>query len=203
MFLISTFVLLVGTVYAWFTLGKENEVSFIEFNIGGNVDVETFLYVKKNDGPEVIILSQEDLSNILALGIPSDDYQFRLKLKNNSSNNQTVSIMLLNMTSYNVIEDADIRDVYLLKDSKVKYGSTDITLTPSVGPTTGYLNQPLNQYRLTRYLDASDNMNLISNASLLALETVDVIFNIKFDSGIYCSAYTGYIEIEKLLITIT
>ena len=79
-FLISTFVLLVGTVYAWFSLAKETPTDVLELNVKSDV-VESFLFVKKNDEAEIFIQNSSDLVALLQMGVPSDNYRFRVLIR--------------------------------------------------------------------------------------------------------------------------
>jgi|GEM_PF-2454800 hypothetical protein len=202
-FLISTLVLLVSAVYAWFSIGPETNLEFLEVSVKSDV-VESFLFVKKNDEDESLIQDPQDLVDILHLGVPSDDYRFRLRLRNYSSDSRTVNAMFKNMTNHGMVEGADIRDAYLLKDSKVYYGVEEIILTPNVpGTAIGYDGQTLKENRLNNFRDTStNNMILVQNKTLLPGETLDVIFYISFDYDVYSSAYTGYVEIERLIVNI-
>lgn len=197
-FLISTFVLLVGTVYAWFSLAKESTTDVLELNVKSDV-VESFLFVKKNDEAEIFIQNSSDLVALLQMGVPSDNYRFRVLIKSYSSDSKTINVMLKNMTYLGT----DIREVYLLKDSKVYFGAEVITLTPNVpGTAIGYDNQILKENRLKNFLNVSNNVVLVNNKTLQPNQTLDIIFDITFDVDTHSSAYTGSLQIEKLSIDI-
>ncbi|NLG31557.1 MAG: hypothetical protein GX546_03175 [Acholeplasmataceae bacterium] len=197
-FLISTFVLLVGTVYAWFSLAKETPTDVLELNVKSDV-VESFLFVKKNDEAEIFIQNSSDLVALLQMGVPSDNYRFRVLIKSYSSDSKTINVMLKNMTYLGT----DIRDVYLLKDSKVYFGAEVITLTPNVpGTAIGYDNQILKENRLKNFLNVSNNVVLVNNKTLQPNQTLDIIFDITFDVDTHSSAYAGSLDIEKLSIDI-
>ncbi|HQC30412.1 MAG TPA: hypothetical protein PLP51_01600 [Acholeplasmataceae bacterium] len=197
-FLISTFVLLVGTVYAWFSLAKETPTDVLELNVKSDV-VESFLFVKKNDEAEIFIQNSSDLVALLQMGVPSDNYRFRVLIKSYSSDSKTINVMLKNMTYLGT----DIRDVYLLKDSKVYFGAEVITLTPNVpGTAIGYDNQILKENRLKNFLNVSNNVVLVNNKTLEPNQTLDIIFDITFDVDTHSSAYAGSLDIEKLSIDI-
>ncbi|HPX72088.1 MAG TPA: hypothetical protein PLP84_04215 [Acholeplasmataceae bacterium] len=197
-FLISTFVLLVGTVYAWFSLAKETPTDVLELNVKSDV-VESFLFVKKNDEAEIFIQNSSDLVALLQMGVPSDNYRFRVLIKSYSSDSKTINVMLKNMTYLGT----DIREVYLLKDSKVYFGAEVITLTPNVpGTAIGYDNQILKENRLKNFLNVSNNVVLVNNKTLQPNQTLDIIFDITFDVDTHSSAYAGSLDIEKLSIDI-
>jgi len=197
-FLISTFVLLVGTVYAWFSLAKETPTDVLELNVKSDV-VESFLFVKKNDEAEIFIQNSSDLVALLQMGVPSDNYRFRVLIKSYSSDSKTINVMLKNMTYLGT----DIREVYLLKDSKVYFGAEVITLTPNVpGTAIGYDNQILKENRLKNFLNVSNNVVLVNNKTLQPNQTLDIIFDITFDVDTHSSAYAGSLDIEKLSIGI-
>jgi len=197
-FLISTFVLLVGTVYAWFSLAKETPTDVLELNVKSDV-VESFLFVKKNDEAEIFIQNSSDLVALLQMGVPSDNYRFRVLIKSYSSDSKTINVMLKNMTYLGT----DIREVYLLKDSKVYFGAEVITLTPNVpGTAIGYDNQILKENRLKNFLNVSNNVVLVNNKTLEPNQTLDIIFDITFDVDTHSSAYAGSLDIEKLSIDI-
>ncbi len=197
-FLISTFVLLVGTVYAWFSLAKETPTDVLELNVKSDV-VESFLFVKKNDEAEIFIQDSSDLVALLQMGVPSDNYRFRVLIKSYSSDSKTINVMLKNMTYLGT----DIREVYLLKDSKVYFGAEVITLTPNVpGTAIGYDNQILKENRLKNFLNVSNNVVLVNNKTLQPNQTLDIIFDITFDVDTHSSAYAGSLDIEKLSIEI-
>lgn len=197
-FLISTFVLLVGTVYAWFSLAKETTTDVLELNVKSDV-VESFLFVKKNDEAEIFIQNSNDLVELLQMGVPSDNYRFRVLIKSYSSDSKTINVMLKNMTYLGM----DIRDVYLLKDSKVYFGVEEITLTPNVpGTAIGYDNQILKENRLKNFLNSSNNVVLVNNKTLQPNQTLDIIFDITFDVDTHSSTYVGSLDIEKLSIDI-
>lgn len=202
-FMLTTFVLLVGTIFAWSTISDTTNMEFIELNVGSSV-VETYLYIQKNDGEESQVSTPEDISNVLNLGIPSDNYQFRLTLQNNTSEVKSVNIKFKNMQNFSVIPEADIRDVYLLVDSLVTFKGVDIPVVPTgpTSPATGYEGQPLKYNRFKNYLDANNDMILLSDGVLNPNETVDFVFNVIFDWDITNSAYTGSILIERLIVDI-
>ncbi len=201
-FLITTFLLLIGTVYAWFTIGDHTSVDFIEFKVKDS-KVESFLYIQKNDDQEQIVRDKEDITNILNLGIPEDLYRFRLRLKNNSDINKHVSVMFHNVSSHAQVSEVDLRDAYIIFEAKIMFGSKEVILTPnSLNPAFGYEEQPLKVNRFSNFLDEDNNLVLLSNEVLAANSTVDIIFNVDFDFGISNSAYVGYLEIQQLFIEI-
>jgi hypothetical protein len=204
-FMLTTFVLLVGTIFAWSTISDTTNMEFIELNVGSSV-VETYLYIQKNDGEEIQVSTPEDISNVLNLGIPSDGYHFRLRIQNNTTTVKTVNIKFQNMTSHGLLPEADIRDVYLLTDSKVNFNGTDIPITPLVSeaddPLVGYQGQVLQHNRFKNYLDDSNDMVLLENGKIEPGEVVDFRFHVTFDFNISNSSYRGYIMVEKLYVNI-
>lgn len=202
-FVILTFVLLVSTVYAWFSLGPRSKMEFIELDVRGD-EVEASLYLKKNDETEVLITSQEDISDILQLGIPNDTYSFRIRLQNQSSKAKTVSITFKNVVNNSTFEEVDLRDAYILKNKQVLFGATTLTLTPNTaGAGVGYDGQVIKEERINNFLNTSGDMRLVSAQTLAAGATIDVKFDISFDYQIHSSAYTGSIEIDKLIVMVT
>ncbi len=204
-FMLTTFVLLVGTIFAWSTISDTTNMEFIELNVGSSV-VETYLYIQKNDGEEIQVSTPEDISNVLNLGLPSDGYHFRLRIQNNTTTVKTVNIKFQNMTSHGLLPEADIRDVYLLTDSKVNFNGTDIPITPLVSeaddPLVGYQGQVLQHNRFKNYLDDSNDMVLLENGKIEPGEVVDFRFHVTFDFNISNSSYRGYIMVEKLYVNI-
>lgn len=201
-FLITTFLLLIGTVYAWFSIGDHTSVDFIEFKVKDS-KVESFLYIQKNDDDEQIIRDKDDITNILNLGIPEDLYRFRLRLKNNADIDKHVSVMFYNVLSFAQFSGVDLRDAYIIFDSKVMFGSKEVILTPnSLDPAFGFEGQPLKVNRFNNFLDEDNNLVLLSKEVLSANSTVDIIFNVDFDFEISNSAYVGYLEIQQLVIEI-
>lgn len=204
-FLIITFVLLVGTVYAWFSLSSDTRIELIELNVNSHV-VQTSLYIQKNEEEESPIVTPEDLTDVLNLGLPSDGYHFRLRIKNNTTTVKTVNIKFQNMTSHGLLPEADIRDVYLLTDSKVNFKGADIQIPPLVAedddPLVGYQGQVLQRNRFKNYLDASKDMVLLENGKIEPGEVVDFRFHVTFDFNISNSSYRGYIMVEKLYVNI-
>ncbi|MGI6787197.1 MAG: hypothetical protein ACOX5X_01400 [Acholeplasmataceae bacterium] len=201
--LISTFVLLIGTVYAWFSITRVTETDMVELSVD-SAKVETYLYVRKNDEDEQSIVNQDDLTDLLDFGIPGDNYYFRIKLINHSPDTKTVNISFKNMTNHGEVVGADIRDAYLLKDSTVYYDGVASILTPSgITLPPGYEGQALKPNRLRRFLNIDNNMILIQNEVLPANTELDITFQVTFDTAISRSAYRGYLKIEKLIVNIT
>lgn len=203
MILIVTFILLVGTVFAWSTISRVTDINIIELNVNSSI-IDTFLFVQKNDGEENPITNPEELTNILNLGIPNDAYQFRVRMRNNTDKEMLVNVKFKNMQNFGTVTDADIRDVYLLVDSKITFAEEDYQVTP-VGPTTpgvGYEGQELKYNRFKNYLNADNDMILLVNGKLEPHKTVDLVFLVRFDWDISNTAYTGSILIEKLVVDI-
>ena len=119
-FLALTFVLLTSVVYAWFSTGIDVKTELISVNVGTN-QVETHLFVQKQGEEEVLITNQAQLAEILKMGIPSDEYVFRIKIVNHMSNTATASIIVNDITSTPDIGfSGDLKDAYLIKDLNVK-----------------------------------------------------------------------------------
>lgn len=202
-FLILTFVLLGSTVYAWFSLGSKTTVDFIEMNVGTD-QVETHLYIKKNSEQEVRVITQEDIQNILNSGIPGDEYQFRLRVINYRNKTTKVNLTLNNITSrpHPGYEDADIRDVYVIKDAKVNYGANFVTLTPNnTAPAVGLDGQVLSVNRINNFI-TSNYIKLLDQVEIPISSTTDITFTILFDENITNNKYRGQLEIVEMLIMI-
>lgn len=202
-FMLTTFVLLIGTVLAWSTIGNVTNIEFVQLTVGSS-QLDTFLYIQKNDGEENTVTTPEQISSVLNLGIPSDNYQFRLSINNNTNNVKLVSIKFKNMQNISYNPQVDIRDCYLLVDSKVTFDGVDIPVIPtgSPGPGTGFEGQPLKYNRFKNYLNANDDMILMVDGILNPNQITDFIFNVTFDWDITNSAYTGSILIERLIVDI-
>lgn len=201
--MLTTFVLLIGTVLAWSTIGSVTNIEFVQLTVGSS-QLDTFLYIQKNDGEENPVTTPEQISSVLNLGIPSDNYQFRLSINNNTNDVKLVSIKFKNMQNISYNPQVDIRDCYLLVDSKVTFDGVDIPVIPtgSPGPGTGFEGQPLKYNRFKNYLNANDDMILMVDGILNPNQITDFIFNVTFDWDITNSAYTGSILIERLIVDI-
>lgn len=202
-FLILTVILLGSTVYAWFSLGSKTTVDFIEMNVGTD-QVETYLYIKKNNEEEVRIISQDDILNVLNLGVPGDEYQFRLRVVNHRSKTTKVNLTLNNITTRSHLgyEEADIRDVYVIVDAKVYYGANFVTLSPNTTtPAVGLDSQELSVNRINNFIN-TNYIVLLNQVEIPVSTTTDVTFIIKFDENITNNKYRGQLEIEEMLITI-
>lgn len=202
-FLILTFILLGSTVYAWFSLGSKTTVDFIEMNVGTD-QVETYLYIKKNNEEEVRIINQDDILIVLNLGVPGDEYQFRLRIVNHRSKTTKVNLTLKNVISRPHLgyEEADIRDVYVIEEAKINYGANFVTLTPnSTTPAVGLDGQELSVNRINNFIN-TNYIVLLNQVEIPVSTTTDVTFTIKFDENITNNKYRGQLEIEEMLITI-
>lgn len=202
-FLILTLILLGSSIYAWFTVGIQDNVDFIEINVSSK-HVETHLYIKKNDEPEVPVLTQEDIQTIFSGSLPGDKYRFRLSLNNRSSNERTLNINLTNIISLPDLgfESADLKDAFLIQSAKVSIGNVDVILTPnSTDISTGVDGQILDVNRINNFI-VSNEIKLVDNKLLPADATTDVIFTISFDENITSSAYRGVLTITQMSITV-
>lgn len=206
-FLALTFVLLTSVVYAWFSTGMDVKTDVITSNVGAN-QVETHLFVKKQGGQEELIVSQAQLATILEMGVPGDEYVFRIKLINHKSAAALASIIITNITSTNDIGfTGDLRDAYLIKDRKVtitKEGSspTNLYLTQnSTTPGLGVDGQVLSVNRINNLI-IDNKIILINNYSIAAQETINVEITITFDANIESSAYRGQMNFNDFRIVI-
>ena len=206
-FLALTFVLLTIVVYAWFSTGMDVKTDVITSNVGAN-QVETHLFVKKQGGQEELIVSQAQLATILEMGVPGDEYVFRIKLINHKSATALASIIITNITSTNDIGfTGDLRDAYLIKDRKVtitKEGSspTNLYLTQnSTTPGLGVDGQVLSVNRINNLI-IDNKIILINNYSIAAQETINVEITITFDANIESSAYRGQMNFNDFRIVI-
>lgn len=206
-FLALTFVLLTSVVYAWFSTGMDVKTDVITSNVGAN-QVETHLFVKKQGGQEELIVSQAQLATILEMGVPGDEYVFRIKLINHKSAAALASIIITNITSTNDIGfTGDLRDAYLIKDRKVtitKEGSspTNLYLTQnSTTPGLGVDGQVLSVNRINNLI-INNKIILINNYSIAAQETINVEITITFDANIESSAYRGQMNFNDFRIVI-
>lgn len=202
-FLILTLILLGSSIYAWFTVGMQDNVEFIEINVSSK-QVESHLYIKKNEEPEVHVMTQEDIQAIFNGSLPGDAYRFRLSLANHSSSERLLSITLTNIISVADLgfESADLKDAFLIQSAKVSVGTEDVILTPnSTDIQTGVDGQILDINRLNNFL-VSNEIKLLNGALLPASATTDVIFTIVFDENIEKSPYRGVLTITHMNITV-
>ena len=201
-FLMTVGLVLFGSIYAWMAIGDTGNVDFIQMNVGPSV-VESFLYIKENDELEIFVRDSDDIEEILALGSPSDQYRFRVKLNNATGEDKQITLSLENIISHLTIPGVDVRDAYVILDREVIYGE-DVYFLPrnSELPELGYEEQPLSLNRLSNLMNSENNIILLDKVVLEAFASVDVVFTLSFDVEISNSAYRGVLEIQKLNLEI-
>lgn len=206
-FLALTFVLLTSVVYAWFSTGMDVKAELITANVGTN-QVETHLFVKKQGGDEQLVTNQTQLAEILKMGIPGDEYVFRIKIINHKSDAVTASVIINSITSTPDIGfTGDLRDAYLIKDRNVKVlkeGSATINLylTPNSSiPGTGVGGQTLSVNRINNLI-VDNKIVLINNFSIATQETINVEFTFVFDPDIESTEYRGQMNFNDFRIVI-
>ncbi|NMA05909.1 MAG: hypothetical protein GX931_06035 [Acholeplasmataceae bacterium] len=206
-FLALTFVLLTSVVYAWFSTGIDVKTELISVNVGTN-QVETHLFVQKQGEEEVLITNQAQLAEILKMGIPSDEYVFRIKIVNHMSNTATASIIVNDITSTPDIGfSGDLKDAYLIKDLNVKVVREglpieNLYLTPN-SPTqgVGVDGQVLSVSRINNVI--VDNKIVLANNILIASgEAINIKITLAFDSNIVSTEYRGQMIFNEFRIVI-
>lgn len=206
-FLALTFVLLTSVVYAWFSTGIDVKTELISVNVGTN-QVETHLFVQKQGEEEVLITNQVQLAEILKMGIPSDEYVFRIKIVNHMSNTASASIIVNDITSIPDIGfSGDLKDAYLIKDLNVKVVREglpieNLYLTPnSPTPGVGVDGQVLSVSRINNVI--VDNKIVLANNILIASgEAINIKITLAFDSNIVSTEYRGQMIFNEFRIVI-
>lgn len=204
-FLIFTFVVLISSVYAWFSLGETTRTDFLELKAGRRV-VDAFLYVAKNveDDGEFIV-DQEQMIQILEEGIPTDFYTFRVKLINYTGDGVEISMRLLGIYYISEIPGMNILDIYTIKDGLVMFGDEEVYLTPNSlddAYQPGYENQPgglLSNYRISNLIDEENNITLFENMIMEDSE-MEIVFTIEIDPNIMNNEYVGKFIIARMEI---
>ncbi len=206
-FLALTFFLLTSVVYAWFSTGMDVKADLITANVGMN-QVETHLFVKKQGEEEKLITDQVQLAEILELGIPGDEYVFRIKLINHMSNTATASIIVNDITSTTDIGfSGDLKDAYLIKNRNVRVvreglPTENLYLTPnSATPGVGVGGQELSVNRFNNFI-VDNKIVLANNVSIATGESINIEITVVFDSNITSTEYRGQMKFNEFRIVI-
>ncbi|MGI6360365.1 MAG: hypothetical protein ACOX02_04945 [Acholeplasmatales bacterium] len=206
-FLALTFVLLTSVVYAWFSTGMNVKTDVITVNVGSN-QVETHLFVQKQGEDEELITNQAQLTEILRLGIPGDEYVFRIKIINHTKATTTASVIINNITSTSDFGfSGDLRDAYLIKNRNVRIiregpSTTNLYLTPnSPTPEVGVDGQTLSVNRINNFI-IENKIILVNNLSISTGETINVETTIAFDFDIESTEYRGQMNFNDFRIVI-
>lgn len=204
-FLIFTFVALISSVYAWFSLGETTKTDFLEFKAGKKV-VDAYLYVAKNveDDGEYIV-DENQMIEILEEGIPTDFYTFRIKLLNYTGQGVKISLKLLGIYYISYVPGMNILDIYTIKDGLVMFGDDEVYLTPnSLDPAyqPGYENDPgglLSDFRIGNLIDEDNNLILFEDLIMTGSE-LEIVFTVEIDPNIMNNEYVGKFIISKMEI---
>lgn len=206
-FLALTFVLLTSVVYAWFSTGMNVKTDVITVNVGSN-QVETHLFVQKQGEDEELITNQAQLTEILEMGIPGDEYVFRIKIINHKSDAVTAGVIINNITSTPDFGfSGDLRDAYLIKNRNVRVtregqATTNLYLTPNSSiPGVGVNGQTLSVNRINNLI-VENKIVLVNNLSIATGEAINVEITIVFDSDIESTEYRGQMNFNDFRIVI-
>lgn len=202
-FLIFTFLMLVTSLYAFFSISDKTNTEILKMEVG-SFDLDSYLFVKKNDEEEVLITNKADLDEILKRGVPGDKYTFKLRIISYVKEVIKINVKLIDLeqsSEYNVL-GVNMFDMYVLAGGLVDYNNSSRYLTPkSSTPALGYEDQPLNLYRINNLI-TDDYLVLVSNEDLNANSKVDIIFTIEIDSNITNNKYVGIFQIGKLEVSL-
>lgn len=204
-FLIFTFVALISSVYAWFSIGETTKTDFLELKVGKRV-VDAYLYVAKNvEDQGDYIVDQEQMIEILEEGIPTDFYTFTIKLINYTGGDVEISLRLLGIYYVSEVPGMNILDIYTIKDGLVMFGDVEVYLTPNSLDDVyqpGYENDPgglLSIYRIANLIDSENTVTLFENMIMEGAE-MEIVFTIEIDPNIMNNEYVGKFIISKMEI---
>lgn len=204
-FLLFTFIVLISSVFAWFTVGEKTGTEFLELKVGKR-SVDAYLYVSKNvedDGDYII--DEDQMIEILEDGIPTDYYTFTIKLINHTGKDVELALRLLGIYYQSQVPGMNILDIYTIKNGLVMFGDEAIYLTPNSLDEQyqpGYENTPeglLSVYRISNLINEDNNLVLFENM-IMAERELEVVFTIEIDPNIMNSDYIGKFIISRMEI---
>jgi hypothetical protein len=197
--LILSSVLLLATIYAFFTLRPTAEVQ--EFiSMVGTHELEVRLGLKKNEDEDfTYVTTQEEIASIFQDTVPSDSFVFQLEIKNISDFEITANISLFNVTGEAGV--VNMLDVFYLVDGVVLVDGATYKTFSGDPEDTEILGQTVNSYRLSYLIDANNNLQLASGLALAIDAEATITFTLCYDQETSHSSYQeGVIHIEALKI---
>lgn len=203
-FLIFTFIVLISSVFAWFSLGETVKNDFLTIKIG-KIERDTYLFLSKNEEAFQLISNSQQLKGLLSNGIPGDSYQFKLNIISYLEEDTPFSLSFKSVScgslgnSEGCSLEANILDVYLLSD--ISLNDEEIVLTANEsGTSIGYEGQVLKENRLRNYLTSSGDIILFKNEILKAELRTTILFTISVDKDLVNTSYYGNFYFEEMII---
>jgi hypothetical protein len=196
-----TSLLLVVTIYAFFTLSPQAEIQ--EFvTIVGSYELEVSLGVKKNDDEDfTTVATQEEIEAFFQNAVPNDTYIFRLYIKNISDFPITAQIKMINLSSTTEDEDFNMLDVFYLVDGLVYVDGSPYTNLTGDSEATEIHGQLVNPHRLSYLIDINHNLLLVSGLQLEIEEETVITFTLCYDQETSHSSYQeGIINMDAIQI---
>lgn len=193
---IASFILLIGVVFAWFTLSNENKIQNLNNQIINrelNLGVEYGI----NGGSYFAFDEPADINAFLNNMIPGDMINIRVTAENSNpigAEDVTIEIMLRNIRASQTGIEYDLTDFFFIHQGKIKltwYDSLadlanniplqtqEISLNRFNPNTIDYLGRPLEMDRISNLLNRTWD-----DGSWIIHPNIDIV-NTSFSSGQY------------------
>lgn len=166
-------ILLTAVVFAWMTLSQNASIDDF-LSISSDYDTEVDLYVGKNGTKFESIKTKEDVERIFINTVPGDEYFFRLKIKNKSTEKIKVTIKMEDISSSKNEVGYDMRDVFYIKDGKIIINENinNVIVLPVNSEEDSLVNdQILNKYNIN---------NLIQNNVIILVDEYSLQIEAEF-----------------------
>lgn len=204
---IASFVLMIGVVFAWFTLANENKTQPLQNSVISR-DVNLGIEYGINGGSYFSFDDPADINAYLNSMIPGDFINIRVTVENSNgigAEDVTIDIMLRNIRASLTEEAYDLTDFFFIHQgvitvtwydsledfaNNIPSQSQNIQLTPFDANPVSYLGYDLETYRLKNlfnreYVDnewvTTNNVGIL-NTSFSSGQIMVISFSIGFDA---------------------
>ncbi|TVP94043.1 MAG: hypothetical protein EA374_08030 [Acholeplasmatales bacterium] len=177
----AAFLVMVATVFAWFTLTNVTRTDNVTVPVG-EYDAVLLLEVSKNDGDYVVIDTPANMAALFSNAVPSDRFDFRLTI---TSLTDTPALMRVELAALQNLSDdplIDMRNVIVLEEGEVRLdGSASFRLPNDMTPLT-VLGQTFDDFRLNNLTSGNGAVTLIDPVLIPALATRVLEFSLIYDA---------------------
>lgn len=200
MFVLSLLLFAVSS-FAWFALSDAAKVD--PFVVGvSKYDANIEIEIRKNSTLEAdyqLFTSKSEIQAFLNNALPADQFDFRIKIQNLSTNLVSTNIYFNNILSANT--SLDMRDVFLLVDGQIVVDGNTIQPTKKNLDETIIADQVLSLNRLSNYIDDNNTFTIYEELQLEVNDTIFITFSLAFDETTSDAIYqNGILSIQGLYI---
>lgn len=177
--LFLTLLLLVATIFAWYSLRPAAEIEEFVATIG-DYEVNVTLKVNKNGGDFVEVTTKEEMEEFFLNAVPDDDFTFQLEIINLSDFKIKLDLWLMNLNSETDDPDFSMLDVFFLEEGRVYINQDEIKVFDGDEEETLIHNELVHPYRFSYLLGDKSSLLLVDGLELEIEEKTLIEFTIGY-----------------------